>query len=677
MSFELPNKKPPVPEGALWFDQIYQCRATHSSLALVEKAFNSKRINPDRLYSLLRKLDGSFQGVPCPQVCALAIQTLKRASFLDLPWSVNKIILSLVYSIWRKGRMSPDANTCLNPDKFLTGWEEDIHRVRPEVLGIYVRILSCEELDKSPCFPGAIDSLCEFVRREAHPSTEVLDAVADALIGDVLGPLVDSNLKCVLEFLVRGADLATRSAAAGGGTEGLHQLDAITQRIGTCEVNDSELKDQIRRTFAEIYQCLNSMHNEIILLPDARYKKIRQNVEPLLASIIPKVQYRQSRPVRQRPNGWPTRIRALVAKGVTREWTGEVRDLCRHGHGAHIKFHSNVVKCEPGPGPKRQIGDTDVHSIELAITEKDGTRSVFREASLVLRIPPGHRDESPNHEVTCSAWSIRGWNYLGRTDEAGALFYIEQEPDELKVVRESLPPLWPHLNPTPTRAVQPQSASKMEQWSATEGFGVPLPKEPESILDVIGKWFGTFADSIRLHKRWTVVWPGGEPTDERAIDGLVRADLQKYVESRGGYFVAHESSGLGTVDYTVSFEGTEVVVELKLGHGKWKQGIGAELPTYMKAKDTRYGIFVVFDFDEDFGKESKRLKELLELQMGTCSNEGVRIGVAIVPCDKPTPGSKRKTPARDGEGFQWHRGTGPALNATAGNGSAPRSQLGS
>jgi serine/threonine-protein kinase len=214
----------------------------------------------------------------------------------------------------------------------------------------------------------------------------------------------------------------------------------------------------------------------------------------------------------------------------------------------------------------------------------------------------------------------------------------------------------------------PRSASAPEappvtRQLATEDLGLPLPNDPKGFLEVIVKWFAGWVDDIRVHERWPILWPHGKPTDERSIDSLVRGDLQKYVESRGGHFSVHDSSGLGPVDYSVSFGRNEVVVELNLGHAKWRQGIDAQLATYMKAKSTWYGVFVLFDFAQEFGEDSEHLYELLKRQRTVCGNEGIRIDIAVISCDKPTPTSRRDTPAREGEGFQWYPGPNPPENS--------------
>jgi hypothetical protein len=623
-------------------------------------------------------LDAAFESPKCALICALAIQTLKKASFLDLPEGLNKTCLNLVNSIWHKGRQCRDADAVLNPGKLLAGWKQDLPLVRPKVLGTYVRILSCEGVHSSEGFAEAVDALCEFVKGgNLHPYVQdavadafigevlgslvdphVQDAVADAFIGEVLGSLVEKDLQRVLQFMEKGAELATRSAAAGEGTQGLWHLDVITERIANRPMSDDLSKRRI--VFEAIYKCLNSMHNQLSLRDDETSKGIRRRVEPYLASIIPRVKFRSPRPPRQRSDGCTATVRAVTDRRETKEWTGDVRDLDSQGHGLHIKFHDNVNKCEQVPGSEQLIADTKVQSTELVITERGGSRSRFRQATLKLHLPSNDRPDGFNHETKCDAWAIRGWNYLGRQDEAGALFWFAQEPKELIPYRQNLPRLGGDQIPANSGSVErtPEAAPIRRQF-ATEDLGLPPFTDLESVLVGIKKWFADWAEDIRVHERWPILWPHGKPTDERSIDSLVRGDLQKYVESRGGHFSVHDSSGLGPVDYSVCSGSNEVVVELKLGHAKWKQGIDAQLASYMKAKKTRYGVFVLFDFEQEFGKDSEHLNDLVKRQRTVCGNEGIRIDIAIISCDKPTPGSKRPTPAREGEGFQWHAGPSP------------------
>lgn len=657
MPVDSKDEEIPVPEGAPWFDHICQSRVTHSILKQVETALISRPFGPEKTYAQLGRLDAAFESPKCALICALAIQTLKKASFLDLPEGLNKTCLNLVNSIWHKGRHCRDADAVLNPDKFLTGWKEDIPRVRPEVLGTYVRILSCEGAHSSNEFAAAVDALCEFVKGgNLHPYVQ--DAVADAFIGEVLDTLAEKDLQRVLQFMEKGAELATSSAAAGGDAQGLWDLDVITERIVSRPMNDELSKSRIE-TFEAIYKRLNSMYKDISLCDDEKTKAIRRNVEPYLASTIPRVQFRPTRPPRQRSDGCIATVRAVIDRSETKEWTGDVIDLCSQGHGVHIRFHNNVIKCEAAHASEQLIPGTNVKSIKLLIKEKSESQWGFRQATLALCFPPGFGSGPSNHEAKCDAWAIRGWNYLGKENEAGALFWLAQEPTELIPYRQNLPRRLGDQIPAGSGSVErTPEAAPIRRQLAKEDLGFPFTG-PESILEGIKKWFADWAEDIRVHERWPILWPHGKPTDERSIDSLVRGDLQKYVESRGGHFSVHDSSGLGLVDYSVPFGKNEVVVELKLGHAKWKQGIDAQLATYMKAKDTRYGVFVVFDFAQEFGKDSERLNDLVKRQGTVCGNEGIRIDIAIISCDKPMPGSERNRPPRPGEGFEWYAGPSP------------------
>jgi len=578
-----------------------------------------------------RKLEPALHAALCPRFSALAIQVLKRIAFIPGSKRANWLF-TVINDLWHDGRRQqavwekdrPSLPLILDPERLLAGWKEDLPGVVAERLASYARVLSCEGLHEAAAFPEAVGDLEDRIKAEAHRDPSLAAEVAEAFISDVLSSLLDADRAKLMEHLPLAAELAAKAAMGGGGVGAVKQLDILMQRIALPLKNgDGSLPPEREKggAYRQVYDHLNYMYREAS-------RDVLQQLVHTLSRLMAAAGGWPERPPRRLAHDCGATIEA-AANGSVHEWTGQVVDLCDKGHGYHIRFDTIKHCWHTSPEPIQ--GAPGIQGVQLHVNDPSANDLKFRQARVCLHLPASSYGGANGTSET-EAFPVRGWDYaepkkVGAT--SGAAFWIREEPEHVRQYRESLP--------------------------VFTGTLVPLPFEsgPEAILDGIRSFLAEQADVIRFQSGWQALWSGRKPASERAVDGYMRHLLREYVEARGGHLSPQEHTGTGRCDYVVSRESDIVAIELKHSAGRWRQGVTAQLATYMADEKTSHGLLVVFAFKAKFRPRSGQLHELLRRRDEVCKKRGVRIDVAVLDCDKPPSASKRRKPPQPGEGFGY------------------------
>jgi hypothetical protein len=311
--------------------------------------------------------------------------------------------------------------------------------------------------------------------------------------------------------------------------------------------------------------------------------------------------------------------------------------------------------------------------VELILRDRAGGQWPVRQATITLNLPDHFKYEGAETTATLEAWPIRGWNYLDKPEDAGAVFWIGTEPSIVTAYRKTLPPLWGDQRPAAgapsQQAPQPSgAAASAEDAQTRSSSGHPLmpgmapffPK-PAGILEGLRSGLKDLAHNIAMKGGWRGYWARKKPIPEIAIDANIRPLLTDCVEKRAAHLAPQANSGLGVCDYLVSRGDDRVFVELKPGFGDWRQGIEAEITTHIETiqdKNASAGLFIVFAFGEGFGGAfaagSPELKELLSLRDAVCKARNMRVDVAVISCFNQSPASHRKAAPRAEDALQYY-----------------------
>jgi hypothetical protein len=181
---------------------------------------------------------------------------------------------------------------------------------------------------------------------------------------------------------------------------------------------------------------------------------------------------------------------------------------------------------------------------------------------------------------------------------------------------------------------------------------------PDGVLEGLREWARGLAKRVGTEGDSRAYRPGGRPTDEGAIAAMIRDPLRQYAEARGASLAPGQQTGRGPTDFLIHRGNDRVYIELKRSCGDWKQGITAELPTYMAASSEDHavgGLFLVFAFEGAFKADGPDTRELLALRDTECGRTRRPIHVGIIDCGKPKSASKMKNPASPYDALQWYR----------------------
>jgi len=664
-------------QPANWCTDLCRGGNAHTILSLLLSHFQKHLDGSEIELMVAEKLEQEFKPLgryleetTCPKLYAYAIQTLRRSAFINVPrtsnlvWSCHHLIVELWdkgYN-WEKSRRR-SANRIFRVDDFLETWIRELPYARQLCLPHYIGLLKCEGFDKSPRLKTAIESLVGHIVEKVIPTDAVVgDRCGIALVQDVFDPmLAKKNRKKLIEYL----PLASRAAgecALCGHFESIKRLQELLEKPGRPRYKEDGSVPQRYQHLAAAYHEVCSMLSETRRTARGgkpAFVEFCQHVDPIIRKVAP-----WSRGCRLKAPA-DCHIKLKVLSDKIYEWQGTIKDLTPDGHCYHVCF-DDLVDCFGIHRTTRKISGQprpNLRSIRLYVANKQGQTWQVKEAMAEIFLPQKTSGQSPVVKQS-RVLPIRGWRYKYENQgKTGAVIWLENPPaiQDFPEMAEMLP----HEGESEQEDVK--SLSDVEGSDTKLSLKdeivprAPFPHGAEQLLEEIVEWFRNLSDRVLEDRRWEGFWSrGGEPIPEKAISAQIRQALKEYVESREGHLSSEEETGLGPCDYLVLHETDKVVVEFKSSDGEWKQGIDAELATYMSRAKTGYGLFVVFAFNKKFRPDSDEIKDLLRRRDGVCKKENIHIDIVVISCDKPVSASRRKKPPSSGEGFQYYKRPSPA-----------------
>jgi hypothetical protein len=189
-------------------------------------------------------------------------------------------------------------------------------------------------------------------------------------------------------------------------------------------------------------------------------------------------------------------------------------------------------------------------------------------------------------------------------------------------------------------------------------------KTKRDFIEVIEKLVEQFKLFIEYERGWKLLWnDNGEPKHEEAIQLMFRGIAKHYCHANNISIDSEVDIGRGPVDFKFS-RGSELTVLLevkKMDNGKFWNGIGYQLPEYMRADETADGWFMAVQLFPK-GVSKTRAVELPRVISGI--NKQVKMNIRYIYIDGMSkPGASKGPPERD---------VGKAAKATPAKKVAPR-----
>ena len=646
------NKNLLTQEPAIWCSNACPGAEAHKILSFISDRFQENKGNGGLCSQGWQELDKKLPDLStilfktkCPRLNAHSIHVCKESAFLDIENGSTFItqLYQVICNAWNNGHTN--GNTLGSIDDLLDGWIHDLPLVRKQSLSIYLQILACDNLIDNPKFTKALESLENFLSNNLANNPGLIDDCGEQLIAYVFESFLDINPQMIMENI----SIAFKIALLQANDSNLKSIKALRQLI------DHLIKKtaQKRGKKNNIYRYLNLTDNCKILSKafDRARESEQFNLCRELEGLIPLV------------GNWKKRKRHLkLPKGsmklhISGEYFDSVtKDTDNKGLHYHVCF-DNIIEASVVKGSKRTVNPTQkcpIEIIDLYVKNKKGSVCLVKEADAVFTFE--------GEEITTKVYPIRGWKYKkSNQGHAGAVFRIAKPPikkNDLKKL-EALT-----IGEGEAEDDDYIDIPNKSKWQAMRfdrnrlDYDTPFDPGPEGLVKGIEEFFKVLSDKIHFkkwsHLFWTTKLPK-IPKNELEIDITLRPLFQDYVESRSGKLTCQEDSGLGLCDYVVSRESDNIVIELKSSmHKKLKQGIEAELPTLMKSMNTKFGVFLLFDFKAAYEKNTDKLNNLIKLRNNISKTIDLNIHIMIVNCDKPKTASKIKKAARHGDGFQSH-----------------------
>lgn len=614
-------------------------------------------------------LSVSLDKAECNRLYALAIETLRKSAFVNISADTHFVwrCYSLIKTVWNKeykNTVKSRTNTeeliepIFDPDDFIGGWIRDLDRVTLKSLFSYIQILSCDGLASCATFPKALEVLKErLLQRIDTPELSIIDKCGEALIRHVLDPMISTDRKTVIDSLLSASEIASMYALYGF-YDSIESLDTLLRHLGQPEKTKRE---KVRKADEHLAQA----YSDVLPILSETYHKARQKGLSDLcfrqANIIPIVgDWRRDRR-RKAPPNFNIVLEILVGEDRTqKEFRGSVKEFVRDfgvdRPYCHVCF-DDLIDCFPIRDSEEPLPGEEKHnSIMLCVTDKTEVKYMFREALAVLEIPNNCPGKVASHEESVVR-PIRGWKYKYTNEgKVGVVFWLKNPPtlnlEQLQIVLDD--------------QGEAEETAKPKEAEQCQECNIRFRKGGQFILQDICEWFENFSNLIRWDRRYRGFWTrsgkkGLRPVDELAIDGQIRKDLREFVESHYGTLSCQEDTGWGSCDYIVRYNNVEIVIELKPSYGEWKNGISKQLPDYMEAKHTRYGLFLVFSFEGKFRKNSKEVKDLQRLRDGVCKKRNICIDIIVISCDKPGAASRKNKLLHPEDHFQYYKGPSPEV----------------
>ena len=120
-----------------------------------------------------------------------------------------------------------------------------------------------------------------------------------------------------------------------------------------------------------------------------------------------------------------------------------------------------------------------------------------------------------------------------------------------------------------------------------------------------------FKNAIEHKKGHTILNTPDGTVNEKGVQALFNIIAYLYLKNTNVLVNSEVDTGRGSVDFYFSI-GKEyrALIELKLGnHKRYTDGINYQLPTYLKAEDANFGVFVLICYTEEQYEKSNKLYE--------------------------------------------------------------------
>jgi hypothetical protein len=161
----------------------------------------------------------------------------------------------------------------------------------------------------------------------------------------------------------------------------------------------------------------------------------------------------------------------------------------------------------------------------------------------------------------------------------------------------------------------------------------------------------TVKEYIEQHSCWEFLWEESlkHPKPEPRAHPLINSYLRSILELKGIRISAEVETGNGAIDFLCSYTTTrndvlKVCVEVKNAHADGlEDGITLQLPAYMKAEQTRHGIYIVLWYKNEDWSQPKKFGSIAEMGAkleAIKPNDDCCIDIMCVNCTKPIPPSR-------------------------------------
>jgi len=644
-----------------WFEGACADNEMHSVIEPFRDAFSGSVLSPECAEDLngrRRTLGEVIRRTSCERALASAIDTLRRVAFQSGEWDLD--LLECCYghieNIWNEASAGGRAKKVFQADRLLSGWAEDIGWVQPRCLAQYVEILGWTGVSNSGNLQDAVSALEERTARciDEGGQEDAANA-AFVFIKGVMNKWIGENTEAVVEHLRPAFDMAAQVAKAQGGSlEPLENFKHLVYLLNA-KLKRRQGKEARDEVFAGVYDALVKLYDAI--RSEERKRRTLRGIQEVLVPALKG----HKRPHRHKCSS----LRATIGTSVEdekKEWPASVMDISADGCGWHLSL-DGTVHCSVVAGSEERIpaAPEAVRSVVLTLSDRNDQSWDFREATLTL-----HRVARTSGRgvrvAVCRVWALRGWTSRESDSEGGAaVFWLEKPPKGLQKYRGAELQCYEGI-------AQPSQVLDSARNPTPRESPMVSREGGEKALDVVRGFIEDTAKEIQEQRGWEALWTRGRPIEERAIGAQLRSALRKHVEPVGMHVSSEEESGLGPCDFLVTDGPSRMIIELKLHNGDWQQGIGAQLPSLMVAREARCGVFLLYDFEGSFRPRTDKLATLQRIRDEVCAENLIRIDLAVMNCTKPAPASKRKRAPKTGDHMWYYEGLSASKDSGGGEG---------
>lgn len=168
-------------------------------------------------------------------------------------------------------------------------------------------------------------------------------------------------------------------------------------------------------------------------------------------------------------------------------------------------------------------------------------------------------------------------------------YYKELMPDDICAEYEYI-----------KQSINSTSIDKQNEEETTDTF-------KNTVISMVEK----FKHMVEHKKGHAILNTSEGPVNEKGVQVLFNIIANVYLENTNVLVSSEVDTGRGSVDFYLSV-GKEhrALIELKLGnHKRYTDGINYQLPTYLKAEDADFGVFVLICYSKEQYDESNKLFE--------------------------------------------------------------------